>query len=111
MKKFFIMAAVVFAMCSFALAQADKKITSAVHADLECADCHIEKPESEAPDMDTCFECHESYDAVAELTSKLYNNPHDSHKGEPECSTCHSMHGQSRLSCNDCHSFDNMKLK
>lgn len=111
MKKVTIMVLAVFAMCSFAVAQADKEITSEMHADLTCDTCHDEKPESKTPPVAKCFDCHESYDAVAELTAKFDNNPHDSHKGEPDCSTCHSMHAESRLSCNDCHSFDNMKLK
>lgn len=81
------------------------------HAKVACAKCHAETPPSKAPGMDACFKCHGSYAEVAADTAKLKVNPHDSHKGQPECRSCHSMHGQSVLSCNDCHSFSGMKLK
>ena len=37
-------------------------------------------------------------------------NPHASHRGEPDCSTRHSLPAKPRLECNDCHSF-NIKMK
>lgn len=38
--------------------------------------------------------------------AKLTPNPHFSHRGEEDCTNCHSLHGKSRLECNDCHSFN-----
>lgn len=37
-------------------------------------------------------------------------NTHFSHRGEPQCSNCHSMHEKPRFECNDCHTFD-IKMK
>ena len=55
---------------------------------------------------ETCLSCHGSYDKLAERTAKLTPNPHFSHRGEEDCTNCHSLHGKSRLECNDCHSFN-----
>ena len=55
-----------------------------------------------------CSTCHknEMTDKLAERTAKLTPNPHFSHRGEEDCTNCHSLHGKSRLECNDCHSFN-----
>ena len=74
------------------------------HAKLPCSTCH--KNEMTAPPKETCLSCHGSYDKLAERTAKLTPNPHFSHRGEEDCTNCHSLHGKSRLECNDCHSFN-----
>lgn len=74
------------------------------HAKLPCSTCH--KNEMTAPPKETCLSCHGSYDKIAERTAKLTPNPHFSHRGEEDCTNCHSLHGKSRLECNDCHSFN-----
>lgn len=33
-------------------------------------------------------------------------NQHDPRHGKLECNTCHSMHGESVFSCNQCHKFE-----
>ncbi|HZK24103.1 MAG TPA: cytochrome c3 family protein [Oscillospiraceae bacterium] len=72
--------------------------------------------------MEDCLQCHESYEALAERTADYtYEgeqvNPHDSHLGEQECSSCHTMHQESSginyclschhegglVSCYECH--------
>jgi hypothetical protein len=70
-------------------------------------DFTIPLEERQFPD-DFCFDCHEpnehtSYDQVIQLTAGLELNPHDSHLGELECSTCHKMHGPSEDYCAQCH--------
>lgn len=79
------------------------------HANLECSTCH-QGGQFKAPAKETCLTCHQSYEAVAKRTEKLNPNPHFSHRGQKDCASCHSMHGKSRLECNDCHNF-NLKMK
>lgn len=79
------------------------------HAKLPCSTCHADGKFA-APAKSTCLGCHESYEKVAERTAKMTPNPHASHRGEPDCSNCHSMHAKPRFECNDCHSF-NIKMK
>lgn len=60
---------------------------------------------SRPPAKETCFQCHQSYQTVAERTAKMNPNPHSNHRGEKDCNACHSMHGKSHFECNDCHNF------
>lgn len=74
---------------------------------IDCAACH--GPELDfavLPTVDVCLSCHESYEAVAELTGDVVPNPHYSHMGEGTCTDCHSEHLEPRLSCNQCHVFE-----
>lgn len=61
--------------------------------------------------------CHDDWDAVVEATSNwkgtetVYNpagiyNPHDNHRGDSDCGSCHQVHGQSKLYCVECHNMD-----
>ncbi len=54
-----------------------------------------------------CTMCHGSYEKLA--NKKLRFDPHASHLGNINCTSCHSVHSKPRLVCNDCHSFD-MKM-
>ena len=63
----------------------------------------INGPHSSLP----CTTCHAK---VAERTKAMTPNPHASHRGEADCSNCHSMHAKPRFECNDCHTF-NIKMK
>ena len=76
---------------------------------LPCSTC---PPDGQfaAPAKTPCLGCHESYEKIAERTAKMTPNPHASHRGEPNCSNCHSMHAKPRFECNDCHTF-NIKMK
>nr|WP_321450836.1 cytochrome c3 family protein [uncultured Carboxylicivirga sp.] len=54
--------------------------------------------------------CHveaEIIDATQHHENSLFAyNQHDPRHGKLQCYSCHSMHGQSVLSCNQCHEFD-----
>jgi hypothetical protein len=50
--------------------------------------------------------CHTSYNALSELTAEYAGeyNPHESHNGQLECGSCHSIHSsESVLYCANCH--------
>lgn len=57
-----------------------------------------------------CLMCHQSYAAVAQKTAKLNPNPHSNHRGEQNCTNCHSVKGKPHFECNDCHTFS-IKMK
>jgi nitrate/TMAO reductase-like tetraheme cytochrome c subunit len=52
-----------------------------------------------------CLDCHD-FDEVKSKTDFEQSNPHDSHNGEQECNTCHNMHQESQVMCEECHTFD-----
>lgn len=66
------------------------------HAKVPCSMCHA-NGQMTAPKKETCFQCHQSYDAVAKKTQKVNPNPHFNHRGEQECTNCHT--------------FNNLKMK
>jgi hypothetical protein len=52
-------------------------------------------------------ECHEGITSLDELkasTADQHRNPHNSHLGNQDCSTCHQTHEQSVNMCTQCHS-------
>ena len=51
------------------------------HASLDCTTCHA-NGQFKAPAKETCFQCHQSYQTVAERTAKMNPNPHSNHRGE-----------------------------
>jgi hypothetical protein len=74
---------------------------------VRCADCHgADMSFAEVPPTAQCLACHESYEALAEQTAGLIPNPHHSHMGDVTCTSCHSEHFESRMSCNQCHVFE-----
>lgn len=55
-----------------------------------------------------CMTCHADTwerDVAALENYEEYGgyNPHDSHMGELDCGTCHSLHGESTYLCGTCH--------
>ena len=62
-----------------------------------------------------CLRCHSeagtgtpkgiTFDEATIKTNFGESNPHDSHNGELECNTCHSMHQPSKAMCSECHVF------
>jgi len=51
--------------------------------------------------------CHEGISSVDDLkayTADLERNPHNSHLGNQDCTTCHNSHEQSVMYCTNCHS-------
>ena len=60
--------------------------------------------------IDYCETCHD-YDQAIATTSKWGGaekvNPHDSHLGEFDCSSCHRIHAESdEMYCNECHDYE-----
>ena len=41
----------------------------------------------------------------ANLPDNATTNPHSNHRGEQNCTNCHSVKGKPHLECNDCHTF------
>ncbi len=68
----------------------------------------IETP-SYVANKEFCTQCHD-YEKVIAATENYWGedepaNPHASHQGELDCSSCHSVHGTSALMCSSCHNF------
>ena len=59
---------------------------------------------------DMCFQCHISYDHMADSTDYLTHNPHNSHNGELPCKTCHVSHGDQVDYCSQCHTNTNQRI-
>jgi len=102
---------------------------AAAHAaeDVACLDCHEPTVQQQMDELvmyvqgdfavpleerefgvEFCFDCHEAnehtgYEEVIQRTAGLEINPHDSHLGEMDCSTCHKMHKPSEDYCAQCH--------
>jgi len=95
-----------------------------VHAEanVTCKDCHHVTPFEAAGEALTyvtgdyeepmreisyskegCLQCHRSYESLAERTSALEPNPHESHLGELDCTLCHKSHRPSEVYCTQCH--------
>jgi len=75
---------------------------------VSCVDCHEKNfvmDDSETVVNKKCVECHGSMSDMAKVTAKDELNPHKSHLGEINCSTCHKGHEQSKAYCNNCHTF------
>jgi len=90
---------------------------------VDCSSCHGKKTtvdDNEAVVNKKCIECHGSLDKLA-LVQKPYEedqpsgsgehgvNPHKSHLGNINCTTCHYGHTASWTYCLSCHSFE-MKI-
>jgi Cytochrome c3 len=95
----------------------DGKFLASPHTNnnVSCSDCHEENIfELDAEiENDTCFSCHESYEALAELTKNIVvaeQNPHKSHLGEMDCTVCHHVHSRSSAYCLQCHSNFTMPI-
>lgn len=71
--------------------------------DVDCADCHVEKPPARAASTATCLSCHgKTQDKLAAATH-VEPNPHASHQGPQECNVCHRAHKRSVDQCSQCH--------
>lgn len=75
---------------------------------MECGDCHAENPPAKDVGTAKCFECHESYEALSEVTQALDPDPHTNHMIFPDsdCSECHKGHKNPALMCDSCHMLD-----
>lgn len=76
---------------------------------VKCKSCHIDGLKKPGK-MEGCFNCHDSYSSIRELSEKneeLEANPHDSHLGDLDCNDCHMIHKPSEEAvCAECHNFD-----
>ena len=72
-----------------------------------CSSCHSSNiiDDSERDINAKCVECHQSLEEVAKLTEGEIN-PHSSHLGTMNCTTCHTGHTPSKAYCLNCHEFD-----
>lgn len=81
----------------------------ALHAGQQfgCAACHqgeLVPDDNETAVNRQCVACHGGYDVMA-AKGKHEINPHGSHLGEINCSTCHAGHTPSVPYCLSCHTF------
>lgn len=78
---------------------------------LDCSACHkeVKIDDSERSINKSCTECHGDLATMAKKTSEEIN-PHKSHLGEINCTSCHSGHEASVAYCSNCHQFNDMKI-
>lgn len=72
-----------------------------------CNDCHSSSKvdDSERDVNNNCINCHGSLSEMAKLTEGEIN-PHNSHLGSMNCTTCHAGHTPSKSYCLNCHEFN-----
>ena len=81
--------------------------------DVNCAACHgnnkkIAVDDNESVVNKNCATCHGSLAALS-ANSKEAINPHKSHLGDINCTTCHHGHATSKAYCLNCHTYE-MKI-
>lgn len=74
---------------------------------ISCKECHSNPNGVKALSTDDCLDCHDSREKMAEATSDLDPNPHNSpHYGTSlDCELCHKQHGRSENFCSQCHDW------
>lgn len=77
-----------------------------------CASCHgtnavtaASVPDDERALNAQCQTCHGSYKDIRKTGTEI--DPHHSHLGDINCTSCHTAHTRPKLVCNDCHTFPN----
>ncbi len=115
MKKSLFAALLILSCISVAFAATEMTLKEGAHTEneLACADCHgIDEP-TVAPEQAACESCHGDMTDAEEVEvyniqqrHKLKVPMHDSHQAPVPCQSCHSIHSESKLFCNDCHMFD-----
>lgn len=66
--------------------------------------------DSQTHENQSCKECHGGYDELAKNDGHDHFDPHASHLGDINCTSCHSGHDKPELTCNRCHSFDDIEM-
>ncbi|MEF9942750.1 MAG: FAD-dependent oxidoreductase [Burkholderiaceae bacterium] len=76
-----------------------------------CAACHDGKTvdDSERALNQKCTSCHGDLSKLAARTEGEIN-PHKSHLGQVNCTSCHTGHEASVAYCSNCHDFKDMKI-
>ena len=83
---------------------------AAFHAEMSgCQTCHadgskVTVSDSENHENEQCVSCHGGYEKMA--NAALEFDPHTSHLGDINCTTCHKGHDAPQFYCNNCHSFN-----
>lgn len=101
-------AAIAVALGLSAGVQAKSDSLANFHSEMDgCETCHT-KPrkvsDSETYENMQCKSCHGDY---ADLANKeLHFDPHTSHLGDINCTSCHKGHEAPKFQCNNCHSFE-----
>lgn len=75
-------------------------------AGVACAACHSEQPASAAPPDSVCVACHGTMigdDGKQASSPDPHRSPHLGPDEVPACNECHSIHGQSEVTCVACH--------
>lgn len=76
------------------------------NAGVSCAACHREEPATVAPPDAICVACHGTMiedDGQETRFPDPHRSPHLGPGEVPVCSECHSIHGQSEVTCVMCH--------
>jgi fumarate reductase flavoprotein subunit len=80
----------------------------------DCITCHdgkVKVEDSETSVNNGCINCHGDLASVAETVAvKGEINPHESHLGKINCTSCHGGHAPSFVYCNNCHSFTDLNI-
>jgi len=90
----------------------DKNDLASFHKEMGgCKSCHTQPgkvSDSETYENQQCKSCHGEYSALANPKLKL--DPHASHLGDINCTSCHKGHEKPKLYCNECHSFKGLEM-
>ncbi|KPZ71754.1 Fumarate reductase flavoprotein subunit precursor [Shewanella sp. P1-14-1] len=79
----------------------------------DCQTCHVtgkmkdikkSMTDSQTHENAQCQDCHGSYADL--VNDKLEFDPHASHLGDINCTSCHTGHAKPELTCNNCHNFE-----
>lgn len=85
---------------------------AAAHAEMNgCNSCHADSAkvaDSENFENEQCINCHGGYQDLA--NDKLEFDPHTSHLGDINCTSCHKGHDAPQFQCNNCHSFKHSRM-
>ncbi|MDO6639285.1 flavocytochrome c [Shewanella sp. 5_MG-2023] len=79
----------------------------------DCQSCHVAEKmkdikksmtDSQTHENAQCQDCHGGYADL--VNDKLEFDPHASHLGDINCTSCHTAHAKPELTCNNCHNFE-----
>ncbi|MCL1065416.1 flavocytochrome c [Shewanella olleyana] len=113
MKIKYLASAVALMMLTSGSAMAKNDLAS-FHTEMgDCQTCHVtgkikdikkSMTDSETHENAQCQDCHGGYADL--VNDKLEFDPHASHLGEINCTSCHTAHAKPQLTCNNCHNFE-----
>jgi hypothetical protein len=72
-------------------------------AGVDCVRCHAGAPDAD-PGHAPCVACHGSMvDGPVPAGPDPHHSPHLAAGAEPDCTSCHSVHGAGEVTCSFCH--------